>query len=318
MLRWHNAALREVFVAHSGEEISTTGDGFFVSFNSPDLAVEAAIAIQRRLAEHRSTQGFAPQVRIGLHASDATQVDGDFHGKGVHEAARIAALGGGGDIVASVATVGVAPDVRCAERGAQRRVRADRGRERRLALSLAGLLSAPPLLRSFKPGPRGPERGEPLPGASHYASRTASGASWRSTMAITASTSAAVALVVEDHEAHAATLEAVRGRRLGLAGHAWFETYSVLTRLPGGRRRSPADVAALLAHDFPATAFLADEAAAALGPELVRLSISGGAVYDALVGAAAPGIAAARTPGHQGRSWQVQSSRPDQSYAPPP
>ncbi len=100
-------------------------------------------------------------------------------------------------------------------------------------------------------------------------------------------TSAAVALVVEDHEAHAATLEVVRGRRLGLAGHAWFETYSVLTRLPGGRRRSPADVAALLAHDFPATAFLADEAAAALGPELARLSISGGAVYDALVGAAA-------------------------------
>ena len=100
-------------------------------------------------------------------------------------------------------------------------------------------------------------------------------------------TSAAVALVVEDHEAHAATLEAVRGRRLGLAGHAWFETYSILTRLPGGRRRSPADVAALLAHDFPATAFLADAAAAALGPELARLGISGGAVYDALVGAAA-------------------------------
>jgi predicted nucleic acid-binding protein len=100
-------------------------------------------------------------------------------------------------------------------------------------------------------------------------------------------TSAAVALVVEDHEAHAATLEAVRGRRLGLAGHAWFETYSVLTRLPGGRRRSPADIAALLARDFPATAFLAAEAATALGPELAALGISGGAVYDALVGAAA-------------------------------
>jgi predicted nucleic acid-binding protein len=100
-------------------------------------------------------------------------------------------------------------------------------------------------------------------------------------------TSAAVALVVEDHEAHAATLRAVRGRRLGLAGHAWFETFSVLTRLPGGLRRSPADVAALLAHDFPATAFLADDAAAALGPELARLGISGGAVYDALAGAAA-------------------------------
>src|SRR6476620_8113392 len=106
ILRWHNTALREVFAANDGEEISTTGDGFFVSFDSPDLAVAAAIAIQRRLAEHRSTQGFAPQVRIGLHASDATRVGGDFHGKGGHEASRLAALGGAGEIVASVATVG--------------------------------------------------------------------------------------------------------------------------------------------------------------------------------------------------------------------
>jgi predicted nucleic acid-binding protein len=100
-------------------------------------------------------------------------------------------------------------------------------------------------------------------------------------------TSAAVALVIEDHEAHAPTLAAVRGQRLGLAGHAWFETFSVLTRLPGALRRSPADVALLLTHDFPASAFLTAEVAAALGPELARLGISGGAVYDGLVGAAA-------------------------------
>ncbi len=100
-------------------------------------------------------------------------------------------------------------------------------------------------------------------------------------------TSAAIALVVEDHEAHTATLDAVRGRRLGLAGHAWFETFSVLTRLPAGLRRSPADVVALLAHDFPASAFLTEEAAATLGTELARLGISGGTVYDALVAAAA-------------------------------
>jgi toxin FitB len=100
-------------------------------------------------------------------------------------------------------------------------------------------------------------------------------------------TSTAVALVVEDHEAHAATLEAVRGRRLGLAGHAWFETYSVLTRLPASRRRSPADVIRILAHNFPASAFLGEEGAVELGRDLARLGISGGAVYDALVGAAA-------------------------------
>ncbi len=100
-------------------------------------------------------------------------------------------------------------------------------------------------------------------------------------------TSAAIALLVEDHEAHAATLEAVRGRRLGLAGHAWFETYSVLTRLPAALRRSPADVIRLLAHDFPASGFLGEEESVELGSELARLGVSGGAVYDALVGAAA-------------------------------
>jgi predicted nucleic acid-binding protein len=100
-------------------------------------------------------------------------------------------------------------------------------------------------------------------------------------------TSAAIALLVEDHEAHAVVLDAIRGRRLGLAGHAWFETYSVLTRLPAPLRRSPADAGRLLARNFPATGFLAEAEAAELGAELGRLGISGGAVYDALVGAAA-------------------------------
>ena len=100
-------------------------------------------------------------------------------------------------------------------------------------------------------------------------------------------TSSAVALVVEDHEAHAATLDLVRGRRLGLAGHAWFETYSMLTRLPAGLRRSPADAVRLLARDFPETVFLGESESAAFGAELAARGISGSAVYDALVGAAA-------------------------------
>jgi class 3 adenylate cyclase len=106
LLRWHDTTLREVFTAHEGREISTTGDGFFVSFDSPEQAVAAAIAIQRRLQEHRQKQGFAPQVRIGLHASDAQQVGTNYRGKGVHEASRIAGLATGGQIIASLSTVG--------------------------------------------------------------------------------------------------------------------------------------------------------------------------------------------------------------------
>lgn len=100
-------------------------------------------------------------------------------------------------------------------------------------------------------------------------------------------TSTAIALLVEDHGAHAAIVDAVRGRRLGLAGNAWFETYSVLTRLPAPLRRMPADAARLLSRDFPATVFLSEAESTALIDELARLRISGGAVYDALVGAAA-------------------------------
>ena len=106
LLRWHDTTLREVFTAHQGREISTTGDGFFVSFESPEQAVAAAIAIQRRLQEHRQQHGFAPQVRIGLHATDANQVGTNFHGKGVHEASRIAGVAKGSEIVASAGTVG--------------------------------------------------------------------------------------------------------------------------------------------------------------------------------------------------------------------
>ena len=100
-------------------------------------------------------------------------------------------------------------------------------------------------------------------------------------------TSVAVPLVLADHDAHDATVDAVRGIRLGLAGHAWFETYSVLTRLPPGLRRSPATVRAILDSDFPETCFPDATMVASLGAEIADLGIAGGAVYDALVGASA-------------------------------
>jgi class 3 adenylate cyclase len=101
LLRWHDQTLRSLFAAHQGEEVVATGDGFFVGFDSPESAIACAVAIQRGLAEHRQKHGFAPQVRIGLHASDATQVGGNFRGKGVHEAARIAGQAEAGEILAS-------------------------------------------------------------------------------------------------------------------------------------------------------------------------------------------------------------------------
>jgi predicted nucleic acid-binding protein len=100
-------------------------------------------------------------------------------------------------------------------------------------------------------------------------------------------TSVAVALAVADHQHHEATTKAVGRRTLGLAGHAAFETFSVLTRLPSPARRGPAVVARLLSASFPATRFLGARATAALLAELGDAGIAGGAVYDALVGATA-------------------------------
>ncbi len=100
-------------------------------------------------------------------------------------------------------------------------------------------------------------------------------------------TSAAVALTVGDHAFHDATVGALKGRRLGLAGHAVFETFSVLTRLPTPARRPPVVVARLMAANFPASRFLSAEGAERLLTELASGEISGGSVYDALVGAAA-------------------------------
>ena len=98
-------------------------------------------------------------------------------------------------------------------------------------------------------------------------------------------TCVAIPLLVADHEHHHAVVDAVGNRTLGLAGHAAFETFSVLTRLPPPARRSPAAVARLIAHNFPATRFLSDHAAMELLARLGTLGIGGGAVFDALIGA---------------------------------
>lgn len=96
-----------------------------------------------------------------------------------------------------------------------------------------------------------------------------------------------MALVVADHRHHAVTTEALGDRRLGLAGHAAFETFSVLTRLPPPARRTPEIVARLMAVNFPESRFLSAGAARALLDDLVRADIAGGSVYDALIGATA-------------------------------
>lgn len=115
VLRWHNDTLRELVAAHHGEVLRSIGDGLFAAFDDPADALACGVAIQRRLEGHRRSAGFAPPVRIGVHAAEATQEGHDYHGKGVHEAARIGALAEGGEVLASGETLRLAGDAFPAE-----------------------------------------------------------------------------------------------------------------------------------------------------------------------------------------------------------
>jgi len=101
LLEWHDRELREAVAHHRGEVVSHTGDGFFVAFERADEAIDAAVDIQRRLVRHRREHGFAPSVRIGLHATDATRRGRDYSGRGIHVAARVGAAAGREEILAT-------------------------------------------------------------------------------------------------------------------------------------------------------------------------------------------------------------------------
>jgi class 3 adenylate cyclase len=118
LLIWHDRTLRSLFASHGGEVGHPTGDGFFVAFAHAGAALRCAVDVQRALAEHRRSQGFALMVRIGIHAGEATRRGQDYGGAEVHKAARIAAMAGGGEILASRDTVAeVEMDVPFAEVG---------------------------------------------------------------------------------------------------------------------------------------------------------------------------------------------------------
>jgi class 3 adenylate cyclase len=99
VLRWHDETLRALFLKHEGEEVNKAGDGFFVAFEDIAHAIDCATELQRTLAEHRQAHGFAPQVRVGVHAGVATRSGSSYEGKGVHVAARVGARAQAGEIL---------------------------------------------------------------------------------------------------------------------------------------------------------------------------------------------------------------------------
>lgn len=100
-------------------------------------------------------------------------------------------------------------------------------------------------------------------------------------------TSAALALAQRESLFHHAAKSRLLACRRGMAGHAAVELLSVLTRLPPPQRLSPVAALRLQETNFPESRFLSATDTKNLLREFAEAGLAGGALYDALVGAAA-------------------------------
>lgn len=70
--------------------MKTLGDGVMAVFTSAVQAVSCAVAIQRAVAEHnRERPGRELEVRVGIHAGEPLEEEGDYHGTAVVVAKRL-------------------------------------------------------------------------------------------------------------------------------------------------------------------------------------------------------------------------------------
>jgi predicted ATPase/class 3 adenylate cyclase len=106
----HDQLLRDVVAGHGGVVFSTMGDGLAAAFQTASAAVACAVETQGVL--HRESWGtLRPlRVRMGMHTGEAESREGDFFGTAVNRAARLAAVGHGGQILCSSTTAEVADE----------------------------------------------------------------------------------------------------------------------------------------------------------------------------------------------------------------
>ena len=94
----HRRTLRQAFGAHSGVEVDTQGDAFFVAFPSAEGAAAASREAMDALADGPI------RVRAGLHTGVPRLTAEGYVGLEVHRGARVAALAHGEQIVVSPTT----------------------------------------------------------------------------------------------------------------------------------------------------------------------------------------------------------------------
>lgn len=113
LLERHDRITREGVARYGGRAIKSTGDGFLATFDGPARAVRCALELGGRLAEEDV------QIRAGVHTGEVELIGDDIGGMAVHIGARIAALAGPGEVLASstVRDLVVGSGIEFADRG---------------------------------------------------------------------------------------------------------------------------------------------------------------------------------------------------------
>ncbi|HEY5720016.1 MAG TPA: adenylate/guanylate cyclase domain-containing protein, partial [Gammaproteobacteria bacterium] len=88
---------------HQGRIVKTMGDGVLAEFASAVEAVDAAVGIQRAMAEHTTAAATLQPLtlRIGINLGDVITQDDDLFGHGVNVAARLETMAEPGGICVS-------------------------------------------------------------------------------------------------------------------------------------------------------------------------------------------------------------------------
>ena len=107
VLAEHHRLLRQAFAERNGQEIDTQGDAFLVAFPRARDALAAAVAAQQSLLKHPWPDGASLRLRMGLHTGEPLSGETGYVGLDIHRAARIAAVGHGGQILVSDVTHGL-------------------------------------------------------------------------------------------------------------------------------------------------------------------------------------------------------------------
>ncbi len=85
--------------SHNGKLVKTIGDEILVYFTSVDMALYAAMAIQKGMEDNSSPDTVGVSIRIGMQFGSTILEDHDIYGDTVNVASRIASLAGARQIL---------------------------------------------------------------------------------------------------------------------------------------------------------------------------------------------------------------------------